>query len=132
MPKVRSDEMIMYDRWSTGFYAEMKVSEILREHGFVVFRHPHSATPDIWAWRDGVLFLIEVKSTLKSSVTVNPEQVSIIRGLLQFFANTSICAVGFVVVYFLQHDEFGVKRIDPLDNKVLTVRLGDHEPELPL
>jgi len=135
MSKDRSNELrelFKHSKFATGVYAELKVFDLLRNHGFLVFRHPHSATPDLWAWRNGVLYLIEVKSTFRTSLTINPAQVECIRSMLQFFANTTIPAVGFVVVYFVLYDEFGVKKIDPIGDNIVTVGLGDHDPELPL
>jgi len=124
---------ILMSKKLMGTAVELKVLSILQNHGFIVFHHPHSATPDLMAWRNGVLYLIEVKSTHKDSLVINPDQVECIKSMLQFFANTSIPAVGFVVVYFIPYDAFGVKKVDPLeDSGLFVVRVGEHAPDLPL
>jgi len=119
-------------KYQKGVRVELKVFRILREHGFVVFRHPHSATPDLLAWRSGVLYLIEVKSTNKDVIIVDPEQVKCIMGMLEFFLHTAIPTMAFIVVYFTEHDEFGARRIRPVGEPYVMIRRGDHVPELPL
>ena len=117
-------------RYNKGIRTELKVFNILRNHGFVVFRHPHSATPDLLAWRRGVLYLIAVKSTSKSVLIVDPEQLRVLTGMLDFYQHTTIPALAFIVVYFSEYGDFGSRRINPLDRWVM-VRYGDHADEIP-
>ncbi len=65
---------------ASGKYYEYRAVEYLKSHGFKAIRVPVSAAgkqplPDIIATHDGTIYAIEVKSTSKSAITIDKEQV---------------------------------------------------------
>ena len=117
-------------RFEKGRAEEERVKALLEKAGFIVFLHPHSATPDILAYKHGMLYLIEVKYTSGDKVVLFPDQVECITSMLSFFREF-MPANAFAVAYFSSWGEYGVKRIS-INDRYVIVRRGDYDPDLPL
>jgi Holliday junction resolvase len=91
---------------ASGKYYEYRAVEYLKDHGFKAIRVPVSAAgkqplPDIIATHDGTIYAIEVKSTSKSAITVDSDQVEKLFAFCDVF---SFCECRPAVLVFFKRE----------------------------